>query len=348
MKFEANCLATTIGSLPHTSAEEACELVLRTTPEIPVWPQLPRRTYLENMYIQCSEMLPGAIVEDGKIQVDTQRGAEGPLERLYEDYIQGNFSGYAPSRERAQGMHLMLEKLAERRDRVVAVKGQLTGPVSLGLQVTDRDLRPLLYDDVWSDVVAKYLRLVAAAQEAALARIWPTTVVFLDEPYLNAFGSAFFSLSREQVIVCLEEVFGGLRGLKGVHCCGNTDWGIVLSTSVDILSLDAYRYAETLSLYPEAVNAFVEREGIIAWGIVPDDGALLAGESVASLVEKLLAGMAMLVNKGVSKERLLAQSLITPSCGVSSQSIATAERALTLLAGVSAEMRLRFFGGGMM
>jgi len=92
-----------------------------------------------------------------------------------------------------------------------------------------------------------------------------TVIVSLDEPYLSAFGSAFISLSREQIITALEECFSGLTCLKAVHCCGNTDWSVVLETSVQILSLDAYAYAESLSLYPEAVRAFLQRSGIIAW-----------------------------------------------------------------------------------
>ncbi|MBI4317435.1 MAG: methionine synthase [Chloroflexi bacterium] len=345
MQFKPQCLATTIGSLPYTSEREACELVLRHTPAIPAWPQLPRRTFLENMYIQCAELLPGAILGDGKIHVDTVRGAEESLERLYGDYIDHNFGAYLPSPERALGLQAMLERLDGKPPGLVAAKGQVTGPISIGLQVTDQHLRPLLYDEVWAEAVAKHLHLVAAAMEAELAKRCPTTIVFLDEPYLHAYGSALFSVSRDQVVGGLEEVFGGLHGLKGVHCCGNTDWGIVLSTSVDILNLDAYRYAETLPLYPAEVRAFVDRGGIIAWGIVPDDGELLKGETVSSLTTKLLAAMELLVSRGISRERLLAQSLITPSCGLGGQSVETAEKALALLAGVSAEMRNRFFAG---
>ena len=99
---------------------------------------------------------------------------------------------------------------------------------------------------------------------------------------MASFGSAFFALSREKVISLLEEVFGGISGLKGVHCCGNTDWSVLLDTSADILSFDAYNYAQSLSLYPAEVKKFLDRKGTIAWGIVPNQEESLAKETVAS------------------------------------------------------------------
>ncbi|MCL5266174.1 MAG: methionine synthase [Chloroflexi bacterium] len=346
MKTIGHCLPTTIGSMPHTSAREACDLLLRFTPEIPAWPQLPERTPLENMYAQYTELLPGAEVVAGKVQVDLGEAFQRDLERLYFDYVEGNVDRYLPSPERAAGLHATLDLLKTSGRQPLAAKGQITGPISLGLQVTDGNLKPLLYDDIAFDAVSKYLRLVARAMEKALGQVGRMSVIFLDEPYLHALGSALFSISRDQVVGGLEEVFGGVSCLKGIHCCGNTDWPVVLSTSLDILSFDAYRYAETLALYPGDLKRFLQRGGILAWGIVPADALLLQNENVPSLTAKLLDAMQLLAGKGVSREMLLNQCLITPSCGLGSLPIPAAERALGLLAGVSREMRARFFNGG--
>lgn len=345
MIFEPSCLPTTIGSLPHTSEREACTLVLRYTPEIPAWPQLARRSPLENMYVQFSERLPGAALDDGRLVVRRGPEFDAALERLYSDYIGGDDSKYLPSPERAASLGTLIQmERAEGRQGTTAAKGQVTGPISLGLQVTDEGLKPILYDDVFNDALGRYLRLVASAQEKALQQISPQTILFLDEPYLHALGSALFSLSRETVIRLLEEVFDGLSGLKGIHCCGNTDWSVVLSTSLDVLSFDAFNYGETLALYPDEVRAFLNRGGIIAWGIVPDRGDILEGESVDSLSAALLREMNRLKTKGLSFDRLVAQSLVTPSCGLSGLTEEGAEKALALLADVSRSMRSRFLG----
>ena len=88
-------------------------------------------------------------------------------------------------------------------------------------------------------------------------------ILFVDEPYLSSFGSAFISLSREQVISLLNEVFDAIHAegaLAGVHCCGNTDWSVLLETSVDILNLDAYGYLEKPGLVSRR-SARVSRSG---------------------------------------------------------------------------------------
>jgi hypothetical protein len=158
---------------------------------------------------------------------------------------------------------------------------------------------------------------------------------------MTSFGSGFVSLSRDQVVTLLEEVFAGMSGLKGVHCCGNTDWSVLLETSTDILNLDAYDYAESLALYPDAVAAFLERGGIIAWGIVPS-GPAVEGETVASLVERLHGAIDLLVRKGLPLDKLLAAGLVTPSCGTGSLDPQMAERILELTAAVAAQMRARY------
>ncbi|MBI2955580.1 MAG: methionine synthase [Chloroflexi bacterium] len=341
MSLKPCWLPTTIGSLPYTSAAEALQAVMRFTPEIPAWPQLPRRSPLENMYAQYTELFPGVEVTDGQVRVVIDDAFRTGLERLYLDYVEENVDRYLPSVSRAPGLRMMVDTLLAQTDRPTAVKGQLTGPISLAMQVTDQDLKPLLYDEIAFDAVSRYLRLVARAQEKVLSQISPTTIVFLDEPYLNAYGSALFSLSREQVVNGLEEVFQGIKGLKGVHCCGNTDWSVVLSTSLDILSFDAYHFAETLALYPDDLKAFLNRGGVLAWGIVPAEEQLLAGEDTRSLVERLMARLQLLRNKGIPDEYLAAQSLVTPSCGLGSLSVPAAEKALDLVAQVSKEARAR-------
>jgi len=195
----------------------------------------------------------------------------------------------------------------------LAVKGQITGPVTWGLTVTDKDKRAIIYDDVLGDAVPKLLRLKARWQENQLCRISKNTIIFVDEPYMSAFGSVGVQLSRERIIGLLNEVFDGISGLKGVHCCGNTDWPVLLATSTDILSFDAYNYAQSLALYPSEVKKFIERKGTIAWGIVPNEAETLAKETVASLKDRLGEAIAPFTRNGISFKQLIEQGLLTPN-----------------------------------
>ena len=341
-RFELSGLPTAVGSMPHIDPKEACSLVARFLPEIPAWPQLPKRSFAENMYAQFSEGFPGLVIEDDRIYVDRTKDLDKPLEQLYTSYLDNKVENYAISPDYAAGLHAFLETELS----PLAVKGQVTGPISWGLTVTDQERRSILYDDTLADALAKHLRLKAAWQEMKLKTISPNTIIFVDEPYMASFGSAFVSISREQVIKLLEEVFSGISGLKGVHCCGNTDWSVMLSTSLDILNYDTYNYGYTVALYPNEVKAFLERGGILAWGIVPNDDKDISGETAKSLIDRLEEEIGALDRQGVSFRLQTEQCLVTPSCSLASLSPDGAAQALELLSDVSKELRKRYIKEG--
>jgi methionine synthase II (cobalamin-independent) len=335
--FELNGLATAVGSMPHVDPQKACSLVLKYLPEIPAWPQLPKRSFKENMYVQYSESFPGIVVEDERIWVDRSRDLSKSLEHLYSAYLENRTDGCAMGQDYASGFYAFLKEV--KRIKPMAVKGQVTGPISFGLAVTDQNRRPLLYDEVLADATAKHLRLKAAWQEKVLRSVSPRTIIFVDEPYLTSLGSAFVSFPKEQVVTLIEEVLGGISGLKGIHCCGNTDWSVLLQTSLDILNFDAYNYGESISLYPAEVKSFLAKGGVLAWGIVPNNEDNITKETPASLVDRLVETMGLLSNKGVNYETIKSQCLITPSCSLASMSPEAAASALETTARVSTEFR---------
>lgn len=333
------CLPTIIGSMPHTDPVEACSLVTRYLKDIPAWPQLPKRSFRENMYVQFSEGFPGVVVKEDKIYVDRSQDLSKPLEQLYTAYLENDFNKYPIGQDYAAGLHafLALENLSP-----LAVKGHVTGPISWGLTITDADRRSIIYDETLADAAARLLRLKASWQEKVLSKISKNTIIFVDEPYMSSFGSAFVSISKEKVISLLEEVFGGISGVKGVHCCGNTDWSVLLATSLDILNFDTYNYAQSLSLYPAEVKRFLDKGGVIAWGIIPNETEALAGETVASLKDRLEEAMVPFTRNGIRFKQLVEQGLLTPSCTLTPLTEEASARALELLTELSTTIRKRY------
>jgi len=328
-----------IGSLPYKDANKAVAVVTRYLTDMPAWPQLPKRAYVENMYTQYSEGFPGIVVTESKTYVNRNQDLTRQLERFYTDYFANDFSKYQVSAEYAAGLHkfLSLDSLSSH-----AVKGQVTGPVSWGLTVTDETGKAIIYDETFADVVPKFLRLKASWMEQTLKKLNKKTVIFLDEPYMSAFGSVGMQLSREQVISLLNETYAGISGIKGVHCCGNTDWSILLQTTVDILNFDSYNYADSLAIYPAEVKKFLDRGGVIAWGIIPTSTEAILKESVPALKDRLEEAMAPFTRKGITMKKLVEQSLLTPACGLPTVSEDAAERALQLLAELSQTIRKKY------
>jgi hypothetical protein len=336
-EFGAELRSLAAGSLPHTDTTSACRLAMEVL-DIPTWPQLPRRSFLENMYVQYSERFPGLVIEQERIYVDRDQELDADLEQLYVAYLMNDLEHAAIGADYAAGLHCLTGQDEARRP---LLKGQVTGPVSWGLMVTDQDRKPILYDDILAEATGQHLRLKASWMERELRQLSPQTIVFVDEPYMSSYGSAFFSLNHDQVVALLEEVFAGIEGLKGVHCCGNTDWSLLLSTGVDILNLDAYNYAEALALYPDHVGEFLGRGGIIAWGIVPASNQA-DEETVASLLDRFHAVLELFVNKGLHRDDLLASSMIMPSCGCGTLEVKTAERVFELTDGVAKALQERY------
>lgn len=340
--IEFGCRATIIGSMPHTDPAEACALVARYLKDIPAWPQLPNRSPpLENMCVQFSEGFPGVAWKTDGIYINRRKDdVTESMARLYTAHETHDVDKYPISYHYAEGLHAFL---ALKNLSPLAVKGQITGPITWGLTVTDEEGRAIIYDDLFQDMIAMFLSLKAGWQEKALSQISKNTIIFVDEPYMAAFGSVAVPFDKERVIKLLNEVFGGISGLKGVHCCGNTDWSVLLGTSLDIVSFDAYNYAQSLSLYPAEVKRFLDRQGTIAWGIMPNEAATLAKETVASLKDRLEEAMAPFTRQGIRFKQLIEQGLLTPSCTLAPlRTNEAAARALELLTGLSTAMRKRY------
>jgi methionine synthase II (cobalamin-independent) len=334
-----NCAATLIGSLPHTDAAAACAGISKYLVDLPAWPQLPMRSNLENMYIQYSQGFPGIAVDGQKIHVERGPGFDRALEQLYYDWADGVTGGYAVDQEHASGLYGMADYY---NTALPLVKGQICGPVSWGLCVTDSSGKGIIYDETLADAAGKFLKLKAAWLESFMQSFSKKTVIFVDEPYLTSLGSAFVALSNEQISGQLSEVLGGIKGIKGIHCCGGTDWSLLLNLPIDIISFDAYSYLDSVLCYLPDLISHVRKGRAIAWGIVPNDEEALKKESPASLFDRFEDALSRVDGAGLSVRQLVRQGLITPTCGLASLSTDAVEYVFSLLAELSSRARRKY------
>ena len=79
-----------VGSFPHTDPRALVEEIFRRFTVLPAWPQLPARDWLESMYVQYSEGLPGAVVDRAtqRIYFASGNGFEGRLEAFYQAVVE--------------------------------------------------------------------------------------------------------------------------------------------------------------------------------------------------------------------------------------------------------------------
>lgn len=339
--FSGQWTATAIGSLPHTDAGEACRLTLSCLREAPAWPQLPRRSFLENMYVQYSEGLPGLVVDEGerRIRCEDLDSHWDEVEIFLRDCEEGRVERFAVSPDHAAGLHAMVEEISKEGRDYPLLKGQVTGPFSFGLTVTGEDGRPIIYDETYADLLVRLLGAKARWMRDLLASTGRASrvLIFFDEPYLSMVGSALVSVQPEMVVEALDRCIADAGCLTGVHCCGNTDWSLLMRTRVDILNFDAYEYLESLALYPAEITSFLDRGGMLAWGVVPNDSRIEA-ETVSGLRERLEEGLALLEKKGVPSRLLERGMFITPSCGMEGADERTAEAVYRMLGSLAEEL----------
>jgi hypothetical protein len=339
MDFNPNFLTTHVGSMPHIKLDGLCRQLVNAL-DIPAWPQMTRRVFRESMYIQYSAGLPGLVVDTAgeKIFFDTTKDLTPDLETFYERYLADDVEAFPLAQEDAAGFYGMLEALRATPGGEWC-KGQIVGPISFGLTITDQNLRASLYNETLTDVIIKNMAMKARWQVRQLHTVRPRVLMCVDEPYMASFGSAYISLNRERAIAMLDEIFAAIHqegALAGVHCCANTDWSVLLGTSVDFLNLDAYGYLQNLALYPNELRAFLDRGGIIAWGLVPNSEEI-GNTTPPQLAERLWRGLEALAanakTRGVTlcAEEFAARSLITPACGLGSTTVEIAGRVLESL-----------------
>ncbi|MBT8361451.1 MAG: hypothetical protein KJO32_10880 [Deltaproteobacteria bacterium] len=348
--FIPEALPVLIGSLPFSDHAEADNLIFEYTPDIPLWSQLPKNKN-EGMLLQFLPGLPGVTEKEDKVYIDLENGDfEADFLAFFEDYLMITEDGaaledsrFAMSAHEAGGFFTFLASARMHQAQLVALKGQLTGPITFCTGLVDQDGRALYYDEQMRDAALKLLALKARWQTKKMAEIKENPLIFFDEPGLAGFGSsAFITITEDDIKACFNEVCQAVHdegGLAGVHVCANTEWSILFESPVDIISFDAYGYFDKLILYPQQLVSFFERAGIIASGIVPTAPEFIASETAEALAEKWFEQSAQIEKLGVSAKTIFEQTLITPSCGTGTVSEAEALRVLELTRDVSAIVR---------
>jgi hypothetical protein len=333
-------LATTgIGSVPFTDPQETVALVLETLPQIPYWPQMVRLGYLEEMAAQAARGLPGLKVDEANrtVAMDPDLPRDEALAQFYEVVLSGDLTPFAFEAQDARGFFALLTAVASQGCPGMALKGQLSGPVTFAGVVKDTEGKPILYDRELTQAVCAGLARKVAWQAEKFRELGKAPIVFLDEPFLTGFGSAYLPISKEEVTEILTQTLEEAREAAagpislGIHCCGNTDWSLLLNAPIDILSFDSHGFFESLRLYGQALSHYLARGGWLAWGLVPTNEDF-QHETPDTLWRRFQAQLTQLtedLHRG--PKEILAQSLLTPACGTGYMSRDDGRRVLTTL-----------------
>ncbi len=343
-------VATGLGSMPFTEAAPALAMIKRYLPFIPHWPQMPRRGAQEGLIFQAFHCL----VATGLVRV---KGDQALFDTAAPDWPERLTAFYTICFDAAAGSPETLERFAfgpgaadgfaaflddiqsAGQPEALWVKGQVVGPLTTGFRLKDEGGNLAFYDDQLRDLVNRTLALHAGWQCARLAETGLPVMLFIDDPTVAAYGThSHLALGKEMILESLNMVIEAIHhqgAAAGIHSCDAANWAMLFETGIDILSLDTYRFGESMIGYAQDLQAFFERGGVVAWGIVPTDKEAF-GETGNSLLARLYDLWDQLVDSGVDQQRLWQQAMVTPACGTGLLSEELAEQIYALTAEVSA------------
>ncbi len=350
--FYPQLMATGVGSLPYTGANEALKLIWGSVPDAPHWPQLPRQGAESSFIGQYLKVLieTGVIgdYEQPRFQVEEADWTER-ITKFYELYLaaeagnEDSLAEFAFGTQGGEGFDAFCADLEQNGIRqAILLKGQLSGPLTLGLQITDKNRRSSYYDETQRELLVKALAFHAEWQTRRLRKFGLPVLMTIDDPGLYAFGaSTHVTLERDTIIRDLNTIadkIAAAGGIPGVHVCAGMDWTLIFDSNIQVLNFDAYEYMTSMQVLAGPLNSYLERGGVVSWGIVPTQEQVWQ-ENADSLRLKLEEGFSELAHKGVDAARLRRQSMLTPSCGTGTLTKETAERVYHVLAELTGVMR---------
>jgi hypothetical protein len=342
LPFKAAGLPMVLGSLPYTSPSQALGLLRRHTNALLAWPQLPLRGFREQSLVQAMVGFPGLVIDAqrGHISIDRRR-AEEELNQVEIAYLKHDLEFAANTEEEAAGFF----ELTRQREAIrgtVAIKGQLLGPISAAAQLIDEQNRPIIYDPMLFEALTHFLCLRATWQYSRLAELSPTTIICLDEPFLDAIGLSFLPIDWEIAQAHIDLVFSGISGCRAIYAGGAAEWAKLMQTSADLIIADIYSHPAGLQQAAAELSEYLERGGMIGLGITPADEEALARESPESLLRRIESLLNNVQQRGVSGERLIEQCVLTPSDMIGRLAPESAEHVLQVLAETSRLVRERY------
>ncbi len=297
---------TAMGIMPHTDIDEALELAF--TMDIPFWPQLPRVSYYEDMYVQAMEGFPGVIIDEEhtRISVDTDRfmeGLPGYLEKEDDEEFFSLSDKYSLVYRRFLSRELSSYK---------SVRGQMISPVSMTLKIVDESDKAIVYNDDIRGLAFSFIQKKVNRQYKDLRMKNERAFVWVDDPGLEFIFNAMCGYDNIKAKAELTGFFGGIEGPRGLHLCGRPDWDFLLSLNIEILSFNAYAFGDIFVTY-DRVKPFLEAGNIISWGIVPTYYDEFSKEDVRSIAGRLERMWEALARKGVDMRLIVENSLLAPA-----------------------------------
>ncbi len=338
MKY--NFITTGIGSVPFLDVKDTCDFILQFFPDMPFWPQFVKRSICEDMIIQFTEGLSFLWVSEDtrSVLAANKKDLSEKLLNFYEHYLADDIGYFSISYDFAPGLYELVELV--KNSNSMFIKGQSVGPITFAASIVDNDGVAIINNPDLLEACVKGIAIKGLWQTIKLKESGKIPILFFDEPYLSNIGSAFSTIPRDQVIELLKETITYIKKREhviiGIHCCGNTDWSMIVDIKPDIISFDAFSYLDNLFLYKDNLINFFKNGGVLAWGVVPTtDPDFEVNADIDKLFLILKKGLNYIRNWGIDFKLISQSSILTPACGMGNMNPVNTKKAVEILSKLS-------------
>jgi hypothetical protein len=306
---------TGVGSLPCLDADEAVEFVAEHCPELPFWPQLPRRTAGEGVIGQGVGALIEHLEPSARPYCWSVRRGSGPA---FEAALEIADAGLNP--ETAAGFFALERAIASGRFPAAwAVKAQIEGPATLARCIF-LDGVPVALAAGWLERLAGFFERQVAWQVRRLRNLGFPVLSVLDEPALSLVDG-----DAGQVIAALRRVPDAARvegAAVGIHCCAPLPSAAFAGLGLDLLSFDVHLPVADDGFSGLAMD-ILGRGGSLDFGLAPTGPTSMTAKSMEARWLELASTLG-------DPRDVAARSIVTATCGLGLSTEAETSNSFTL------------------
>ncbi len=332
--MDISCLH--LGILPHKNVNAVVDIISKYFSDCPFWAQLPNYSPVEGQFIQFLSQVPGikSDVLKKKYYIDTQSYVyQTKTSGIIKDFEDINLDKLKKYRPNSVFFDYFLRIIDEYKPKYA--KGQIIGPITLGLLLTDETGTPVIEHHKTMDLIIKSCCLQCISQICEIKTVYPaiTPIIFVDEAELgNACKPG--NTCQLNTISILKQITKSIKENGGIPAFTSSscfDWNYAIKSGFDIISINPDTQFVTLLNKELKLDKFLNSNGKLSWNIIPESAEKLKNMDVQNLFIHYMKNVTRLKNfHKLHRSLILSNSIITIGNNLSGLSDPISEKTIVL------------------
>lgn len=336
MKLASRCIP--LGALPYNNLDNATKMIAKLFEKMPFLALLPHVDSEDTVMRRTLDGIPGIKFDHSEIKIKiTSSNYKKNMDKLENAFNHPTLENLEPFGINSVYMEKYFQLIKKFKSSNATIN--LLGPFSITQILKNVADEQMLVDKNYRKLFVQAVCVKALWCIEKIREISPETtpVVILEEPLYSRLGD----LKRENedittdiVISLFARVIEKIKeagAIVGVQCLEKCDWQIPIKAGVDLISFDAYNNPNNLCIIPELIQEFLEKGGMINWGIVPViNEYIVKGLNIDILYKRFFSTVEGLIIAGVPANLVFNSALVSIQGNTDGLPIIFAEKAIIL------------------